>query len=152
MSASITSVACRSTRLDGDGCTGARSEHHQSHDGGAADDFLAAFNLYVRIEFFHGLHELRRGARVQSFLVADLKRAVIGAGLDIDQCSKRFRSSLQQSFAGKNSAGDGDVLAPGILGGGHGFGEREFVANFRKLHQHGKIDACQHLDLGPAHH
>src|SRR5262249_60661768 len=38
--------------------------------------------LHVGIEFFHGLHELRRGARVQALLVADFEHAD-------DQCRVR---------------------------------------------------------------
>src|SRR4029079_18334471 len=62
-------------RLDRNGRARPRGEHHQAHDRGAADAFLTARDLHVGIEFFDGLHELGRSARVQALLVADFKLA-----------------------------------------------------------------------------
>src|ERR1700722_16911906 len=49
----------------------AGAERHEAEDRFAADGFAAAGDADIGIEFFHGLHEFRRGARVQSLLVAD---------------------------------------------------------------------------------
>src|SRR5262249_21318249 len=64
-----------SAGFDGDRRAGPGRQHHQPHDRGAADDLVAALHLHLGIEFFHRLHELRRGARVQPLLVADLEHA-----------------------------------------------------------------------------
>src|SRR5262249_1843202 len=64
-----------SARFDGDGGAGPGRQHHQPHDRGAADDLVTALHLHLGIEFFHRLHEFRRGARVQALLVADFEYA-----------------------------------------------------------------------------
>src|ERR1700730_19049 len=64
-----------SRRFDLDRAPGTGGQHHQAHDGGAADGFLTSRHLYFGLEFFDGLHEFRRSARVQAFLVANLKYA-----------------------------------------------------------------------------
>src|SRR5579871_4570102 len=58
-------------RLHRDRGAGRGGEHHQAHDRGAADGFVAARHAHLGVEFFHRLHELRRGAGVQAFFVAD---------------------------------------------------------------------------------
>src|SRR3984885_13250070 len=54
-----------------DGCPGARRQHHQPHDGSAADRLAAARHPDFGIEAFDQLNEFRRGARVKSALVDD---------------------------------------------------------------------------------
>src|SRR5271156_7154009 len=65
---------------DGDRGAGRRRQHHQAHDRGAADAVAAARHPHLGVEFLHGLHEFRRGARVQTFLVADDEGADYGSG------------------------------------------------------------------------
>ncbi|CCE04219.1 hypothetical protein BRAS3843_1020019 [Bradyrhizobium sp. STM 3843] len=57
----------------------------------------------------------------------------------------------RHSFAGEHAAGDRDVFAAGFLGHRDRVGERALLADLGKLDQHGKVDACEHFDLGPAH-
>src|SRR5262249_2101524 len=62
-------------RLDGDRRPGTGRKHHQSHDRGSADDLMSALDFHLGVELLHRLHELRRGARVQPFFIADLQHA-----------------------------------------------------------------------------
>src|SRR5690606_29614978 len=52
-------------------CAGASGKHHQTHDGRTADGIAVAGHRDVGVERFRQLDELRRGARVQSFAIAD---------------------------------------------------------------------------------
>src|SRR5262245_45061707 len=64
-----------SARFDRDRRAGSGCQHHEAHDRGAADGLVAALDLHVGVELFHGLHELGGGARVQALLVADFEHA-----------------------------------------------------------------------------
>ena len=62
-------------RLDRDGGAGAGGEHHQAHDRGAADLLAAALDPHLGVELLDRLHEFRRSAGVQAFLIDDLEHA-----------------------------------------------------------------------------
>src|SRR6478736_7596959 len=65
----------RANRGDDDGCAGPCGQHHQSHDGGAADGFGAACHPDLGIEALDHLNEFCGSARVQTAFVDDGKFA-----------------------------------------------------------------------------
>src|SRR6266576_6398059 len=60
-------------------------------------------------------------------------------------------SAHRRSFAGKHAAGDGDVLATGLLGHVHSLRQGASLTHLRQLDQHGKIDSCEHVHIWTAH-
>src|ERR1700746_3822303 len=65
------SSGLRSGRANRDRRSWRRGEHHQPHDRGAADGFVAARHPHISVEFFHCLYKFGRGAGVQAFFVAN---------------------------------------------------------------------------------
>src|ERR1700745_642844 len=73
-----------------------RGEHHQPHDRGAADGFVAARHSHIGVEFFHGLYKFGRGAGVQAFFVANNESANHGVlgGWRVSPAGAVFASSV----------------------------------------------------------
>src|SRR5882724_7499151 len=57
----------------------------------------------------------------------------------------------RRSFAGKHAAGDGDILATGLLGQVDSLPQGTVLAHLRQLDQHGKIHSCEHVHIWTAH-
>jgi hypothetical protein len=110
--------------------TGARSEHHQTHDRCAADRRAFARDPHHGIKAFGGLNKPRRGPGMQAALVDDLERP----GLN------------QTSFARQQTACNIDVFASRILRVGQGLGHVIAAADACQLDQHRQIDAGDHFN------
>ena len=66
--------------FDFNGTAGARSEHHQSHDRGAANRRAFARDPDDSVETFYGLDKTGRCAGMQAALVDDLERSRLNRG------------------------------------------------------------------------
>src|ERR1700722_14957504 len=64
-------IGLRAGDGDDDGCPRACRQHHQAHDGSAANSLAAARHPDFGVEALDQLNEFRRGARVKSALVDD---------------------------------------------------------------------------------
>jgi ABC transporter substrate binding protein len=66
-------------------------------------------------------------------------------------CASAVGDPLERSFAGKHAAGDGDILATGLLGQVDSLPQGTVLAHLRQLDQHGKIHSCEHVHIWTVH-